>query len=50
MRKLLPLVYTILLFVFPPVTGAEDVKSFDQAKALSSAQGKPLLLEFFRDD
>lgn len=34
----------------PSITGAVDTKSYDQARTLSATQGKPILLEFFRDD
>ena len=48
--KSLPIIATILLLSIPSITSAQDARSYDQAKSLSAAQGKPILLEFFRDD
>ncbi|MCK4657580.1 MAG: hypothetical protein KAT85_11130 [candidate division Zixibacteria bacterium] len=41
---------TILLVSMPSITSAQDARSYDQARTLSAAQGKPILLEFFHDD
>ena len=46
----LPIVIVALLLSMPLTTLAQDARSYDQAKSLSAAQGKPILLEFFRDD
>ena len=40
----------IFLYVLTSAVAAQDAQSYDQAKSLSAAQGKPILLEFFRDD
>ena len=48
--KPLLIIATALLLSMPPITEAQDAESYDQAKTLSAAQGKPILLEFFRDD
>lgn len=34
----------------PSINSAQDALSYDQARTLSAAQGKSILLEFFRDD
>ncbi len=48
--KSLPIIATILLLSIPSITSAQDARSYDQARTLSAAQDKPILLEFFRDD
>lgn len=45
------LTFIALSALLPPiVTTAADPISFEEAKQLSSKEGKPLLLEFFRED
>ena len=48
--KLLLIIATALLLSIPPISMAQDARSYDQARTVSAAQGKPILLEFFRDD
>ncbi len=48
--KSLLIIATILLLSIPPAAAAQDARSYDQAGTLSASQGKPILLEFFRDD
>lgn len=48
MKKLLII---LCAFTYLTVPGyANDLLSFEEAKALSKQTGKPLLLEFYRDD
>ena len=46
----LPIVIVALLLSMPSITAAQDAWDYDQAETLSASQGKPILLEFFRDD
>ena len=46
----LPIVIVALLLSLPSITAALEAQSYDEARTLSAAQGKPILLEFFRDD
>ncbi len=46
----LPIVIVALLLSMPPAVAAQDAQNYDQARTLSATQGKPILLEFFRDD
>jgi len=39
----------IAVIVLPLTTATADIETFDQAKTISASQGKPVLLEFFRD-
>ncbi len=48
--RLLLYAAAIVLYVLPSSTAAQDAQSYDQARTLSTAQSKPILLEFFRDD
>ena len=43
---------TLLLVgaVVNPNSFAQEPETFDQAKSLSAANGRPLLVEFYRDD
>jgi hypothetical protein len=48
--KSLMILITVLVLLFPLVVTASDPASFEEVKRLSSEEGKPLLLEFFRED
>lgn len=39
-----------LIGICAGMANAQNPETFEQAKALSAQQGKPLLLEFFRDE
>ncbi len=39
-----------LIGICTGMSNAQNPSTFEQAKALSAQQGKPLLLEFFRDE
>ncbi|MEE9443549.1 MAG: hypothetical protein V3V99_12870 [candidate division Zixibacteria bacterium] len=47
-RKLLFVLCAVLYLAVPGF--ADEPKSMEEAKALSKQTGKPLLLEFYRDD
>jgi hypothetical protein len=49
MKPLLTLI-TVLALLLPIVVTAADPITFEEAKRQSSKEGKPLLLEFFRED
>lgn len=49
MKPLMILIMSLALLL-PILTTAADPVSFEEAKQLSSKEGKPLLLEFFRED
>jgi len=40
----------ILISVYVGISNAQKPETFEEAKTLSASQGKPILLEFFRDD
>lgn len=49
--KYIPVIILIFVSVlFAGAVCAEEVSSFDEAKALSAKTGKPVLLEFVRED
>jgi len=44
-------VFALILFsINVGISSAQKPETFEEAKALSANQGKPILLEFFRDD
>ncbi|MDH3889675.1 MAG: hypothetical protein OEV49_01210 [candidate division Zixibacteria bacterium] len=48
--KHLVIIISAVVLLLPTMAKAAEQISFDQAAKLSSQGGKPLLLEFFRDD
>ena len=48
--KSLMILITVSALLFPLIVTASDPATFEEAKRLSAEEGKPLLLEFFRED
>ncbi|MEZ5360657.1 MAG: thioredoxin family protein [Candidatus Zixiibacteriota bacterium] len=48
-RFILP-VLTCIIFLFSTIQSIELIETLDEAKSLSAASGKPILIEFYRED
>jgi len=48
MLKSLPHAVIIAALVLPIAASAERAETFDEARSLSATEGKPILIEFYR--